>query len=185
MNEEIDHIVHQSKLGKRKFQSKLYYLFADQLHNAALRYEHDPNKIQDHIHNAFVKILSKINTYNGQGYQIYQWMLRILINEILQQKRRDQKIIYVDQYEDEELEDGMGKILSKLSIDEIWNLIRSMNEEDQRILNLNLVDELSHKEISELLGISIQNSRIRLHRAKSNIKKIILNQRAAKNEEYK
>jgi len=184
MSENIDHIVKQCKKGKRKFQSQLYHLFAERLNNAALRYGQNEASVRDHVHDAFLKIFTNIKSYKGKGYQIYNWMLRIVINEILQQKRRDQKIVFVENYEEEETEDGLELVMAKMSFEEIWDLIKSMDYNDQLIINLSIVDEMSHKEIAEILNITVQNSRTKLSRAKANLRTLIIQQRTIKDENF-
>ncbi len=182
MSKNIDDIVAGCKRNKRKFQAQLYHQFADQLNNAAIRYGSAPENVRDFVHDAFIKILTKIGAYNGSGFQVYKWMLRILINEILQQKRREHKITYVDSHEEQFVDYEIDPVIEKMTLDEIWLLVKKMDYNDQLIINFSLVDELTHSEISEILNISIQSSRTRLSRAKANLRTLISKQVSIKDE---
>lgn len=55
---------------------------------------------------------------------------------------------------------------STLSKEEIMLYLESMPEGYKQIFMLVIIDEYSHKEVSELLNISPETSRSQLHRAK-------------------
>jgi len=168
-----DEIIQLCKKKDRVAQHKLYMLSVKTLHNSASRYVVDSGSAQDIVHSAFIKIFQNINGFNGNSQSIFPWMRRIVINEALQHLRKNSKVDYVEEIAEETSLDGERQILDSMTSSEIWAIIRKLKETDQIMINLSIVDQLNHKEISELLGITESHSRTRLTRAKKALKSLI------------
>ena len=63
-------------------------------------------------------------------------------------------------------------------------LLKQMPQHQQVIINLFVIEEMSHKEIATQLGISVEASRVQLSRAKKALCNIV-NTKLAKNEHQK
>ena len=74
------------------------------------------------------------------------------------------RVIDIDQAYDTS-SDEVG-ILDRLNAEDLLSMINSIPESLRCVFNLYCIDGYKHSEISELLDISEQNSRIRLTRAK-------------------
>ncbi|HOG18825.1 MAG TPA: sigma-70 family RNA polymerase sigma factor [Salinivirgaceae bacterium] len=106
---------------------------------------------------------------NNQRCKPSTWLYRVALNTALLQKRNERKITYVplnNQTLSETRGDG-----NDLQINVLYKLIEKLNSEDKTIIYLYL-DDLSHKEIAEILGISETNVGTKIHRIKSKLKKL-------------
>lgn len=61
-----------------------------------------------------------------------------------------------------------------LSAEKAINNLQKLSESHQTVINLHVIDELSHKEIANMLGITEQGSRAMLMRAKKALLKVTL-----------
>lgn len=174
MPTDFNHIISLCKQKDRAAQQRLYKTYIEPLYNAALRYSRDNADAKDLVHDTFVKVFKNISKFKGDSKSIFGWMLKILINESLQNYRKLKRIDFVEEFPREDTSDGEEDILNQMANDEIWDLIKLLKEEEQLIINLSIVDQLSHKEISEILGITPSHSRTRLTRAKQALKLLIL-----------
>ncbi|HPW67465.1 MAG TPA: sigma-70 family RNA polymerase sigma factor [Salinivirgaceae bacterium] len=106
---------------------------------------------------------------NNQRCKPSTWLYRVALNTALLQKRNERKITYIplnNQTLSETCSDD-----NDLQINVLYRLIEKLNSEDKTIIYLYL-DDLSHKEIAEILGISETNVGTKIHRIKSKLKKL-------------
>jgi RNA polymerase sigma-70 factor (ECF subfamily) len=122
-----------------------------------------------------VTIFSKISQYKNKG-SFEGWLKRITINTALQRYREKSVfgIINEDIIEDTVLEiDDEG-----LSIDYLLQIIQELPNRYRLVFNLYVLDDYSHKEIAEMLNITIGTSKSNLARAREGLKSKIENYKA-------
>jgi RNA polymerase sigma-70 factor (ECF subfamily) len=127
------------------------------------------------MQDAFVTIFSKISQYKNKG-SFEGWLKRITINTALQRYREKSVfgIINEDIIEDTVLEiDDEG-----LSIDYLLQIIQELPNRYRLVFNLYVLDDYSHKEIAEMLNITIGTSKSNLARAREGLKSKIENYKA-------
>lgn len=90
-------------------------------------------------------------------------------------KKHETKIIPLDNALD--LESDFETRINEISKEEMKLLLHQMPDGYRQIFMMVIVDEYSHKEVSEILEISIDTSRSQLSRAKRWIKKNIFDNR--------
>lgn len=115
------------------------------------------------------------DTFKGES-QFSTWMYRVAINtSIVFLKKEKRK---VDKYEiastniKEEEDDSLVK---ESQIEHFYKAVQQLDKIDKAIIFYQL-EGFSHREISENLGISEGNARVKLNRAKEKLKEIIKNQ---------
>lgn len=173
MKDNLEQIIKQCKTGERKAQEQLYILYYKPLANAAMRYAFDSSQAKDLVHDAFISCFKNIHQFRGSSNQLLSWMKRILINKALGQFRKNNRIESTDFADYEQTEDKHVDLNDSIFYSDIISIINKMNEVDRVIINLSIVEEFSHKEISQILEISEVNSRKRLSRAKTNLKQLL------------
>lgn len=115
-------------------------------------------------------------SYAGAG-SLRAWLKKIVVNQCLMQLRK-KKLEFADSTDITELplpvQDG---ILESLTAKEILKLVHGLPAGYRTVFNLYLFEGKSHKEISELLGISESTSKTQLHKAKAQLQQQITNQK--------
>ena len=147
----------------------LYGRYVGYLTAVCGRYIADDEEVKDILQDSFIKIFRSMDrfTYRGEG-SLKAWMRQISVNEALK-KIRKRKSRNTLEYKwdlpdlEEEEEPDVGNIPSQV----IQEMIRELPEGYRTVLNLYAFEEKSHREISELLGISESTSASQLHRARS------------------
>lgn len=126
---------------------------------------------EDIVADGFIKIFSNFDKfeYRAKG-SLEAWMKKIVVNECLLFLKRRQRINYTDAdlyiLDDTEADEN-------LYCTDIFKIIAQMPDGYRTIFNLYIIEGYSHKEISEILNISIQTSKSQLSRAKKHLKNII------------
>lgn len=131
----------------------------------AYRYTKDINLSQDFLQESFILIFKKLNQFDVSRGNFESWSSKILINKILEYKRKKQEV-YFEDYTDLYIAPVNNPVIDKMSVDEIKKQIKALPEIYRDILQLYYFEEFSHAEIANLLKIEASSSRSRLTRAK-------------------
>lgn len=152
-----------------KSQEQLYQLFAAKLFSVCLKYSRNYAEAEDNLQDGFLIIFDKISQYKFTG-SFDGWAKRIMINNVLQQYRKTAFLELVNDVVDDasiEIEDD------NISLDVLLKLIQELPDRYRLVFNLYVMDDYSHKEIAEMLSISIGTSKSNLARAKMILKEKI------------
>lgn len=171
------------KDGNRSAMSDLYRHNIGYLTALCSRYIIDSDEIYDTLQNSFIKIFSSIDRfqYRGPG-SLKAWMSRIVVNESLKtlsahkksnKFKEDLKIDISDTEEVPDTEDIPASV--------IQGMIRELPEGYRTVFNLFVFEELSHREIANILGITESTSASQFHRAKNILAKKIKEYRNREN----
>lgn len=167
-------LIKQCQKGQRVAQRKLYELYRSKWYVIAMRYMRNNDDALDVLQNALVKIYSKMEMFNAELGSFSSWSSKIVVNESIMYQRKYWKHQIVDSYEEEllKVEDDFDPV-SMLSAKELIKLIQTLPNGYRVVLNLFVIEGYSHKEISEILEISVSTSKSQLFKAKKLMKKKI------------
>lgn len=139
----------------------------------AIRYAKDLSSAKDLVHDTFLKVFKTIGQFDEKKGSITGWMRRILINEALQNFRKQKKmVIATEEALAQEYSDTIS-IVQKLEAEDILNLLHQLPEGCRIIFNLYVIEGYKHKEISKLLNITASASRSQLTRAKKLLRSLL------------
>jgi RNA polymerase sigma-70 factor (ECF subfamily) len=150
--------------GARK---KLYELYAPAMLGICVRYVAEKETARDILHEGFIKVFTKIDSYSGAG-SFEGWIRRIFVTSALEYIRSEKAFsgtVSLD-YCDEKGGNGDTYIVEKLSADEIVQCINELPAGFKTIFNLYAVEGYSHAEIAEMLHIQEASSRSQFSRAR-------------------
>lgn len=153
-----------------KAQQKLYELYADRLYAICIRYAGDRDIAQDLLHDGFIKILSSFDkfTWRGQG-SLRAWMDRVVVNTALQYLRDKKRAGYeldFDEVPETSFESTDSTDVEVVPQNVLFEFIKELPDGYRTVFNLYVLEDKSHKEIGELLGINERSSASQLFRAK-------------------
>lgn len=145
----------------------LYDTYVRYLTAVCARYITDDDDLKDVLQEAFVRVYTAIGDfeYRGAG-SLRGWLSRIVVNQALKHLRDDkmQRVPLDDQCESiaDEAPDA-----DDIPSDVIHRLIRELPAGYRAVFNLYVIEEYSHREISQMLRITESTSASQLHRAKA------------------
>lgn len=152
-----------------KSQEQLYQLYAAKLFSVCLKYSRSYAEAEDNLQDGFLIIFDKISQYKFAG-SFDGWAKRIMINNVLQQYRKTTFLELVnDVVDDASIEIDNDNI----SLEVLLKIIQELPDRYRLVFNLYVMDDYSHKEIAEMLGISIGTSKSNLARGKMILKEKI------------
>lgn len=162
-------IIAGCKEQKREAQKMLYESYARKMYSICLRYSSDASAAQDLLQDGFIKVFANIASFEDRG-SFEGWLKRIFINLALENLRKKKSIIHTsddvqdipDVVDDSTEDDQMYKI----SETELLKMIQDLPRGYSTVFNLYAIEDYSHKEIADMLGISEGTSRSQYVRAR-------------------
>lgn len=166
----LDQLIYDCKKNNITAQEQLYKLFSSKLFGVCLKYSRNYAEAQDNLQDGFLLIFDKIKQYNNKG-SFEGWAKRIVINNTLQGYRKTTFLEIVNDTIADETEVEFDD--NSLSMDYLLEIIQELPDRYRLVFNLYAIDEYSHKEIAEMLEISIGTSKSNLSRARLILKQKI------------
>ena len=167
----LEKIVERCKKGDRKAGEQLYRMFSAKMFAVCIQYSKSREEAEDNLQDGFIKILESIGQYTGKG-SFEGWMKRIFINTALEKYRKNRSLQVVEEVPDVVDEDDIGDDLS-IPPDVLFEFVNQLPEKYRLVFNLYVMENMQHKEIAAMLGISDGTSKSNLARAKDILKKKI------------
>jgi len=157
----------------RMAQKKLYDQYAPLLYGMIKRYVYNGGQADEILNDAFFKILTGLQGYSFKG-SFEGWMRRIVINTVTDNFRKyiKKEPAYKVEIETTDIE-VESDIVGRLGYKELLGLIHQLPDTQRTVFNLFVFEQMSHKEISEVLGINENNSRWHLNDARRRLKEKI------------
>lgn len=154
----------------RKSQQLVYEKYARVMYGICLRYSSDKETAQDLLQDGFIKVFMNINSFENKG-SFEGWMKRIFVNLALENIRKDKtKKLYSDDIEnisDIDIVDETEGDVDGITEDELLKMVQELPQGYRSVFNLYVIEDYSHKEISEMLGIAEGTSRSQYIRARA------------------
>ena len=159
-------LIRRCTLEDRASQKELYLQLLPYIRAVCRRYAFKQTDLNDILQEAFFLIFSKIGQYDSTKGAFHSWAVRIAINSTINYNKRisiNNEDEFQLQYHDHAIE---PEVYKKMSNEELLALMQEMPKSYFDVFNLHVIDQYSHEEIADLLGINIALSRKRLSRAR-------------------
>ena len=163
MNEQK--LIQKCKKNEYIAQMQVYHLYKDMMYNCSWRILKSREDAQDVVQDSFIKGFEKIHQKN-ETINLGAWLKRIVINQSLDLIRKRKKETWLEETNIVELIDETEDFENTtiLSISKIKTCLLQLKDKYQIILNLYLIENYTHKEISEFLDLkesTVRNQYIR------------------------
>ncbi len=167
--ETLDSIIERCKKEEARAQNELFKRYAPKLLGVCCRYIKDRDEAEDALQETFIKIFLNIHQFKGEG-SFEGWMKRIAANTALSQLKEKNKHqfdslnqVSLTKVEEDEKEQ---QLMVEADAQRLLKCIQDLPLGYRTILNMYLMEEFSHKEIAEKLGIEESTSRSQYTRAR-------------------
>lgn len=164
----------------REYQQILYKQTFTKMLGACLRYSSDYEEAMDYVQEGYLKVFDKIGSFQPTG-SLVAWIKRIIVNNLIDSMRKKSKFQYSDMDEmqimdDDDSDEELERIAAKeQNASRIVELLQELSPVYRTVFNMYVVEELSHTEIAERLGISVGTSKSNLAKAKMRLKQMFIN----------
>ena len=147
----------------------IYTNYSKAMFSICLRYTKNYDEAADILQESFIKIFEKRSLFNPD-YEIGPWLKRIVINEAINHFRVNKRFELIEDDSYFEGEDEPLMINEDNGIKEkLLKILNSLPEGYRAVFNMYAVDNLTHQEIAEYLGVSVNTSKTQLFKARKMI----------------
>lgn len=153
----------------RVAQRLLYDRFAPLLMSICRRYA-GTQYAEDVMQESFVRVFQYLSQYRNEG-SFEGWIRRVCVNTCIRHLEKSKRLT-IDYYGEGLPENAVAPdVISKMSADELMNLIDKIPDGYKTVFNLSVIEGYQHKEIAEMLGIEESSSRSQLTKARKYIQR--------------
>ncbi len=159
---------------KRKFE-ELYYCYRQDMFKSAYSILKDDREAEDAVHEAFMIVLNKLEKISEIKCPQTRAYLIIIVRNIafkLYNKRKNA----AESLDDNDIEDNLNtedEVILRIETEKAALLLKQLPENYYQMLYLEQYMGLSISEIAESTGITYENAKKRLQRAKRSFAKLI------------
>jgi RNA polymerase sigma-70 factor (ECF subfamily) len=177
--EHLKEIISGCTSKDRRAQEELFRLYYGKMLGVCMRYARDRDSAEEMLQEGFIKVFDKLEGFDYKG-SFEGWMRRIIANTAIDQIRKSKKDpLLTDKDEDFKL-GAEDRVVEKeeqealeIKAEMAMEAIQQLSPAYRAVFNLYVMEEYTHKEIAEILGISEGTSKSNLAKAKMNLQKIL------------
>ena len=175
MTEHQQNLLARCKNGERIAQQQLYEHFKGKMFAVCLRYSNSRQDAEDALQEGFVKVFRDLHQYRGGG-SFEGWVRRVIVHVALQHLRKQKGGLQFSELENVEyklsdVEDSVFEESEKAAA--LIKLMQKMPTGFRTVLNLYVLEDYSHQQVADELGITVGTSKSQLNRAKAFLKNLL------------
>jgi RNA polymerase sigma-70 factor, ECF subfamily len=168
--------------GRRDAFGELVSRYQARLYNAALRLVQSADDAADVVQDAFLNAYQSLHSFKGDA-EFFTWLYRIAFNTAISLKRKKRPSVSLDAHAGETGIDPddpseyvkPGAALERTEDErQLSGAIARLSPEHREVLLLKDIEGMKYEEIAEVLGVPIGTIRSRLHRARLELRDLLV-----------
>lgn len=154
---------------RQDYFSILYRKYADKVYRKCLTLLKEPGLAEDAMQDIFVKIMMNLASFNEKS-QFSTWIYSITYNYCIDyiRKHKKEKQLFVDDIEraPDIIDEIPDEFLLSMEVQKLKNILKILPTDDSAILLMKYQDDMSIKEIAEVLNKTESAIKMKIKRAK-------------------
>jgi RNA polymerase sigma-70 factor (ECF subfamily) len=182
VNDDDRRLIAECLGGQRDAFGELVSRYQARLYNAALRLVQSPDDAADVVQDAFLSAYQALHTFKGDA-EFFTWLYRIAFNTAISLKRKKRPTTSLEANKGEagiDPDDPSEYVKPGASLErtederQLSEAISRLSAEHREVLLLKDIEGLKYEDIAELLGVPIGTIRSRLHRARLELRELLV-----------
>jgi|SRR5690606_26119333 len=166
MSSSETELIRSSQSGDSDAFGKLYELYVRKIYDFIYYKTHHKETAEDLTSQTFFKALEKIRTFKTERGSFNSWIYQIARNIVTDHYRSSKTNLNIDDIWDLHNDDDVERDAdTRLQLEKVHSYLQKLKPEQREILLLRLWNDLSFKEIAEIVGKSEANCKMIVHRA--------------------
>ena len=160
-----EELVERVLTGDSASQKILYGRYVPWLMATALRYVVARQGAEDVLQESFIIIFESLEhfRYRGEG-SLKAWMTKIVVTQSLKYMKSSHRLVFSEDADIPDVPDEAPT--GGIPVEVLNEMIMSLPDGYRTVFNLHVVENRSHKEIAQMLGIKENSSASQFHHAK-------------------
>jgi len=172
-NSEDIKLVQESLKGDKKSFSVLLRKYELPMYRTALGIVNDSELAKDVVQNGFIKAWEKLHTFNPR-YKFYSWLYKTIVNESLN-TLRSSNIFEKFSTQESSIDNPYQELMKKEENKTLLDAIDNLPSDYKLIIQLRHFEDMSYKELAEILEIEEKTVKSRLYSARLLLRKKVFN----------
>ena len=173
-NSSESELLEGCKSGNRQAQKQLYKKYYSKMLVVCMRYTRNKEEAVEVLNDSFLKVFQGIDQYNGKG-ALGGWIAKIVFHtaiDAVRSNHRYKQTIDLESTHESEIEND---VLDRLSAGELMACIQRVTPASQSVFSLFAIEGYTHKEIADMLEISVGTSKWHLANARKELRAMLMN----------
>jgi RNA polymerase sigma-70 factor (ECF subfamily) len=178
---ELNILFEKCLKNDRQAQKALFDLYSKKVMAVSFTYMEDQNEAEDVLQESFIKMFKNLDKCNNPN-ELWSWLKRIVINTAIDKLRMTKKNRNLISYDQTDHFTPLGcntksnpeYILTQQELSSrLKNAISKLSPSYKTIFNMFALENYSHAEIAEKLGVSIGTSKSQYFKAKAKLRQML------------
>ena len=170
-------LVERLKAGDERAFEELVEQYRERVHRVAWRILRDDEDAEDVAQEAFIKVFKNIGRFEGRS-SLYTWVYRITVNIALNKIKRDKfrRMVPLGDMirgDTRPQSDPARAAISSEIATRIDEAVKLLPDKQRAVFTLKFYEELSHREIAEIVGCSEGTSKANYFHAIRKLRKLL------------
>ena len=176
MLEGEQNLIRRAKKGEKECFGQLYDHYISPIYRFVLVKVNGRAEAEDLTHEVFLSAWQNLRGYKHQGHPFSSWLYQIARNKVIDHYRTKKNHASFDNLDEDILkiagvaEERMDTVLD---LEKVLEAIARLSQEQQDVVIMKFVEDLSNDEIAQALKKSEGAVRLLQHRAINNLKQIL------------
>ena len=174
----IPDVIDRARGGDRVAFAELYDTHVDSVYRYLLYRVREPSDAEDLTSEVFTRAFANIHRYKWQGKSFLAWLYTIARNAVTDRRRRDRPTVELDNAYGLASEGPTAHDLAVRgeNVEALRGAVKHLTGEQQEVLVLRFVENLSSREVANILGKNEGAIRALQFRALGRLRKILRDQ---------
>jgi RNA polymerase sigma factor (sigma-70 family) len=164
-------LIQKCRNKERRAQKLLYERYSPKMFGVCRRYVKNQEDAEDVMIEGFYKVLSKIDKFRDEG-SFEGWIRRIMVNQALMFLRKQHNFKLSVEISNVTIKTN-PVVEQNLAAQDILGLLNLLPTGYRTVFNLYVIEGYKHREIGDILGISINTSKSQLILAKKRLRELV------------
>ena len=175
--------------GNRDAFASLVDRYKDNVYSLALRMCNRAEEAEEIAQDSFMKTFLSLNKFRWKS-SFPTWLYRITYNTAISSlRRRDSQVLQLEDFPVDAtdfIQDSYNEQVAEIEYKRtVLNFaLQKLQPDDRAIISMYYYQELAPEEIVKVLGITMSNLKVRLHRARKKMEDIIIKNQIRENMYY-
>jgi len=170
-------LVERLQAGDERAFEELVEEYRERVYRVAWRILRDDEDAEDAAQEAFIKIFRSIGRFEGRS-SVYTWIYRITVNIALNKLKRDKfrRMVPLGDMIRKDTRPGADPSRSAMGSEiarRIGEAVDTLPEKQRAVFTLKFYEELSHREIAEIVGCSEGTSKANYFHAIRKLRRLL------------
>jgi len=174
----IPDVIDRARNGDAAAFGEIYDTHVDSVYRYLLYRVREPSDAEDLTSEVFTRAFANVHRYRWQGKSFLAWLYTIARNAVTDRRRRDRPTVELDNAHGlaEEGPTAHDRAVLGEEVDALRGAVKHLTGEQQEVLVLRFVDDLSSREVADILGKNEGAVRALQFRALGRLRRILHDQ---------